>query len=122
MRVNTAWLATMLAGAALDLVGLRARTKLLMQIVAATVAVLYGLHWPALELLLGWDNWWLTPPLTALFLLIAPAFAMAAVIRLLSNASIRPLRLHTALSTAGLGTKTCWGPGTVRDTWILLMA
>lgn len=54
-----------------DLVGLRARHKLLMQIVAATVAVLYGLHWPALELLVGWELWWLTPLLTIAFLVAA---------------------------------------------------
>ncbi len=54
-----------------DLVGLRARHKLGMQIVAATLAVLYGLHWPALELLLGWDYWWLSPPLTIAFLVAA---------------------------------------------------
>lgn len=54
-----------------DLVGLRARHKLLMQIVAATLAVLYGLHWPALELLVGWEYWWLTPPLTVVFLVAA---------------------------------------------------
>ncbi len=54
-----------------DLVGLRARTKLLMQVVAAAVAVLYGLHWPALELLMGWDLWWLTPFITAAFLVAA---------------------------------------------------
>lgn len=54
-----------------DLVGLRARHKLLMQIVAATIAVLYGLHWPALELLVGWDYWWITPPLTVVFLVAA---------------------------------------------------
>lgn len=54
-----------------DLVGMRARHKLLMQGVAATIAVLYGLHWPALELLLGWDNWWLTPLLTVAFLVAA---------------------------------------------------
>ncbi|MEX1367610.1 MAG: MraY family glycosyltransferase [Nannocystaceae bacterium] len=54
-----------------DLVGLRARHKLLMQIVAASIAVLYGLHWPALELLVGWQWWWITPGLTVIFLVIA---------------------------------------------------
>jgi UDP-GlcNAc:undecaprenyl-phosphate GlcNAc-1-phosphate transferase len=54
-----------------DLIGLRARHKLLMQIVAASIAVLYGLHWPALELLVGWDNWWLTPIITIAFLVAA---------------------------------------------------
>lgn len=54
-----------------DLVGLRARHKLLMQIVAASLAVLYGLHWPALELLLGWQLWWLTPIITVCFLVAA---------------------------------------------------
>lgn len=54
-----------------DLVGLRARHKLLMQIVAASLAVLYGLHWPALELLVGWENWWLTPLITVVFLVAA---------------------------------------------------
>ena len=44
-----------LTGAYDDLVGLRPRTKLLLQIVAATLAVIYGLHWPALELLVGWQ-------------------------------------------------------------------
>jgi UDP-GlcNAc:undecaprenyl-phosphate GlcNAc-1-phosphate transferase len=38
-----------------DLVGLRARTKLAFQIIAASIAVLYGLHWPALELIVGWE-------------------------------------------------------------------
>jgi UDP-GlcNAc:undecaprenyl-phosphate GlcNAc-1-phosphate transferase len=54
-----------------DLVGLRARHKLLMQIVAASIAVLYGLHWPALELLVGWDYWWITPIVTVAFLVAA---------------------------------------------------
>jgi UDP-GlcNAc:undecaprenyl-phosphate/decaprenyl-phosphate GlcNAc-1-phosphate transferase len=54
-----------------DLVGLRARHKLLMQIVAASLAVLYGLHWPALELLVGWENWWVTPIITVAFLVAA---------------------------------------------------
>lgn len=51
-----------------DLVGLRARHKLAMQCVGALLAVLYGLHWPALELLVGWDFWWITPVITAAFL------------------------------------------------------
>lgn len=54
-----------------DLVGMRARHKLLMQVAAASIAVLYGLHWPALELLVGWDYWWLTPGLTVVFLVAA---------------------------------------------------
>ncbi len=38
-----------------DLVGLRARTKLLLQIIAAVMAVLYGLYWAPLDLLMaGW--------------------------------------------------------------------
>ncbi len=60
-----------LAGLYDDLVGLRARTKLLFQVIAAAIAVLYGLHWPALELLVGWDWWWITPPLTIAFLVAA---------------------------------------------------
>ena len=54
-----------------DLVGLRARHKLLLQVVAASIAVLYGLHWPALELLVGWEYWWITPVLTVGFLVAA---------------------------------------------------
>jgi UDP-GlcNAc:undecaprenyl-phosphate GlcNAc-1-phosphate transferase len=42
-----------------------------MQVVAASIAVLYGLHWPALELLVGWEYWWLTPFLTVAFLVAA---------------------------------------------------
>ena len=48
-----------LAGAYDDLVGLRPRTKLLFQLVAAGVAMLYGLHWPALEMIVGWQWQWL---------------------------------------------------------------
>ncbi|MCA9707399.1 MAG: undecaprenyl/decaprenyl-phosphate alpha-N-acetylglucosaminyl 1-phosphate transferase [Myxococcales bacterium] len=54
-----------------DLVGLRARHKLLMQLVAAGIAVLYGLHWPALELLVGWEHHWLAQGLTIAFLVAA---------------------------------------------------
>lgn len=54
-----------------DLVGLRARHKLGLQFVGAIIAVLYGLHWPALELLVGWDFWWITPVFTAAFLVAA---------------------------------------------------
>jgi UDP-GlcNAc:undecaprenyl-phosphate GlcNAc-1-phosphate transferase len=57
-----------LTGAYDDLVGLRPRTKLLLQIVAATLAVIYGLHWPALELLVGWQYNWLATLLTIGFL------------------------------------------------------
>lgn len=57
-----------LTGAYDDLVGLRARTKLVMQIVAACIAVLYGLHWPALEMIVGWDYNWLATALTIVFL------------------------------------------------------
>lgn len=57
-----------LTGAYDDLVGLRPRTKLAMQLVAASVAVLYGLHWPALELLVGWEYNWLATLLTIGFL------------------------------------------------------
>lgn len=60
-----------LTGLVDDLVGLRARHKLAMQIVAASIAVLYGLHWPALELLVGWDLWWITPIITVGFLVAA---------------------------------------------------
>lgn len=58
-----------LAGAYDDLIGLRPRTKLLFQIIAAGLAVLYGLHWPALEMLLGWQWHWLATPLTMAFLI-----------------------------------------------------
>ncbi|HWB75827.1 MAG TPA: MraY family glycosyltransferase [Nannocystaceae bacterium] len=51
-----------------DLIGLRPRTKLAMQFVAATTAVLYGLHWSALEMIVGWDYHWLAQLLTVLFL------------------------------------------------------
>lgn len=57
-----------LTGAYDDLVGLRPRTKLLMQVVAASMAVLYGLHWPALELLVGWQYNWFATVLTIAFL------------------------------------------------------
>ncbi len=60
-----------LTGAYDDLVGLRARTKLAMQIVAAALAIVYGLHWPALELLLGWKYHFLSTLLTAAFLVAA---------------------------------------------------
>lgn len=50
-----------------DLVGVRARTKLILQICAACVAVLYGLHWPALERILGPDLVWLEPAATIVF-------------------------------------------------------
>lgn len=60
-----------LTGAYDDLVGLRPRTKLGMQIIAATLAVLYGVHWPALELLLGWEYNWLATLLTIAFLIAA---------------------------------------------------
>src|SRR5688572_4941273 len=53
-----------LSGAYDDLIGLRPRTKLLFQIIAAALAVLYGLHWPALEMLLGWQWQWLSTLLT----------------------------------------------------------
>lgn len=52
-----------------DLVGLRARTKLAFQVIAASVAVLYGLHWPALELIVGWPLHFLSTIATILFLL-----------------------------------------------------
>jgi UDP-GlcNAc:undecaprenyl-phosphate GlcNAc-1-phosphate transferase len=58
-----------LAGAYDDLVGLRPRTKLLFQVVGAALAVLYGLHWPALEMLLGWEWHWLSTLLTIAFLI-----------------------------------------------------
>lgn len=51
-----------------DLIGLRPRTKLAMQFGAATTAVLYGLHWSALELIVGWDYHWLSQLITVLFL------------------------------------------------------
>ncbi|MEM6994436.1 MAG: MraY family glycosyltransferase [Myxococcota bacterium] len=51
-----------------DLVGMRARHKLAMQIVAATIAVLYGLYWPGLELYAPWRWHFITPILTGLFL------------------------------------------------------
>ncbi|MBX7078663.1 MAG: undecaprenyl/decaprenyl-phosphate alpha-N-acetylglucosaminyl 1-phosphate transferase [Nannocystaceae bacterium] len=57
-----------LTGAYDDLIGLRPRTKLAMQLVGATLAVLYGLHWPALELLVGWEYNWLATLLTIGFL------------------------------------------------------
>lgn len=57
-----------LTGAYDDLIGLRPRTKLVMQVVAASLAVLYGLHWPALELLVGWQYNWLATLLTIAFL------------------------------------------------------
>lgn len=60
-----------ITGAYDDLVGLRARTKLAMQVVAAGLAILYGLHWPALELLLGWKYHLLSTVLTAAFLIAA---------------------------------------------------
>jgi UDP-GlcNAc:undecaprenyl-phosphate GlcNAc-1-phosphate transferase len=52
-----------------DLVGLRARTKLALQIVAALIAVLYGVYWAPLDLLLpgGWA--WLRPVATIVFIL-----------------------------------------------------
>jgi UDP-GlcNAc:undecaprenyl-phosphate/decaprenyl-phosphate GlcNAc-1-phosphate transferase len=55
-------------GAYDDLIGLRPRTKLLMQVVAAVIAVLYGLHWSALELIFGLDYQWLATLLTIGFL------------------------------------------------------
>jgi UDP-GlcNAc:undecaprenyl-phosphate/decaprenyl-phosphate GlcNAc-1-phosphate transferase len=51
-----------------DLVGLRARTKLALQIIAACIAVLYGLHWPAMELILGWELHTLSTLATIAFL------------------------------------------------------
>lgn len=51
-----------------DLVGLRARHKLLMQLVAAGIAILYGLYWPGLEILVPWRWHWITPICTGLFL------------------------------------------------------
>ncbi|MBL4683594.1 MAG: undecaprenyl/decaprenyl-phosphate alpha-N-acetylglucosaminyl 1-phosphate transferase [Nannocystaceae bacterium] len=51
-----------------DLVGMRARHKLVMQIAAATIAILYGLYWPGLELYAGWRWHFVTPILTGLFL------------------------------------------------------
>ncbi|MBC8073341.1 MAG: undecaprenyl/decaprenyl-phosphate alpha-N-acetylglucosaminyl 1-phosphate transferase, partial [Deltaproteobacteria bacterium] len=57
-----------LTGAWDDLIGLRPRTKLVMQVVASVIAVLYGLHWSALELLLGLDYLWLSSLLTVVFL------------------------------------------------------
>lgn len=60
-----------LTGAWDDLIGLRPRTKLGMQVVASVLAMLYGLHWPALELLLGLDYLWLSSLLTVVFLVAA---------------------------------------------------
>jgi len=57
-----------LTGAWDDLIGLRPRTKLAMQIIAASLAVLYGVHWLPLELLLGWEYHWLATLLTIGFL------------------------------------------------------
>jgi UDP-GlcNAc:undecaprenyl-phosphate GlcNAc-1-phosphate transferase len=58
-----------LSGAYDDLVGLRPRTKLLFQVIAAALAVLYGLHWPALEMVLGWEGHWFSTVLTIGFLI-----------------------------------------------------
>jgi UDP-GlcNAc:undecaprenyl-phosphate GlcNAc-1-phosphate transferase len=60
-----------MSGAYDDLVGLRPRTKLLFQIVAAGLAMLYGPHWPALEMVLGWELHWLSTLLTIAFLIAA---------------------------------------------------
>ncbi|MEZ4382772.1 MAG: MraY family glycosyltransferase [Nannocystaceae bacterium] len=53
-----------------DLVGMRARYKLLLQLVAAAAAVALGLEWPALAALLGEAPWaaWLARLVTAGFL------------------------------------------------------
>ncbi len=54
-----------------DLVGLRARYKLSLQFFAAGVAVLYGVHWPALERLLPYAWHPLVPIFTIVFLVAA---------------------------------------------------
>ncbi|MCB9704842.1 MAG: undecaprenyl/decaprenyl-phosphate alpha-N-acetylglucosaminyl 1-phosphate transferase [Myxococcales bacterium] len=56
-----------------DLVGLRARHKLLLQLFAAGLAVSFGLEWPALAELLGDATWatWLTRGATLFFLVAA---------------------------------------------------
>jgi UDP-GlcNAc:undecaprenyl-phosphate GlcNAc-1-phosphate transferase len=51
-----------------DLVGMRARWKLLLQVAAAAVAVGFGARWGALEGLLGPELLWATQGLTAVFL------------------------------------------------------
>lgn len=54
-----------------DLVGMRARYKLLLQVVAAGLAVALGLEWPALTAILGDELWavWLGRGVTAGFLI-----------------------------------------------------
>jgi|GEM_PF-239024 len=54
-----------------DLVGMRARHKLAMQLAAAAIAVLYGLYWPGLEIYVEWRWHFVTPILTGLFLVAA---------------------------------------------------
>ncbi len=51
-----------------DLIGMRARTKLAMQLAAATIAILYGLYWPGLELYADYRWHYVTPIITGLFL------------------------------------------------------
>lgn len=51
-----------------DLVGMRARHKLAMQVVAASIAILYGLYWPGLEMVVEYRWHFVTPILTGLFL------------------------------------------------------
>lgn len=59
-----------LTGLCDDLVGLRARSKLILQLAAASIAVLYGVNWPALGRLLGPELAWLEPMATILFLVV----------------------------------------------------